>query len=100
MSWKASAIIKELDDCPDGAPISRGQKLFLSLLAEYHHTTLKLAWPSMGRLAHEAKCSVDQIRRDLNYLELHLAAARVYPEVERRVQSLSCKSSSWTIQTS
>jgi hypothetical protein len=89
MSWKATSYVKGLDKCPDGAPMTRGMKLLLSTLADYHHNTLKLAWPSMGRLAPEAKCSVDQIRRDLNYLELHLVVARVYPEVEGRGHTLS-----------
>lgn len=80
MSWQATAYVKELCVCPDGASLSRGQKLLLFVLADYHNTAHKVAWPSVPRLAEESMASLTQIKRDLSYLEEHCVIARKRPE--------------------
>lgn len=80
MSWQATAWVKELRACPDGAPLSRGQKLLLFVLADYHNTARKLAWPSVPTLASESLLSLSQAKRDLAYLETHCVIERQRPE--------------------
>lgn len=80
MSWQATAWVKELDACPDGARLSRGQKLLLFVLADYHNTLVKQAWPSVLTLASASLLSVSQAKRDLKYLEEHLVIERCRPQ--------------------
>ena len=80
MSWEATAYVKSLDACPDGAPLSRGQKLLLFVLADYHNTAHRAAWPSVPTLAGESLTSLAQVKRDLAYAEEHLVIERRHPE--------------------
>lgn len=80
MSWHATAWVKDLRVCPDGASLSRGQKLLLFVLADYHNTAQKLAWPSVPTLAAEALLSMSQTKRDLSYLEEHCVIQRSRPK--------------------
>ena len=80
MSWHATAWVKDLQVCPDGTRLSRGQKLLLFVLADYHNTSLKQAWPSVLTLAAEAMLSASQTKRDLRYLEEHLVIERCRPK--------------------
>jgi Helix-turn-helix domain len=80
MSWHATAWVKDLRARPDGAALSRGQKLLLFVLADYHNTAQKLAWPSVLTLAAESLLSVSQTKRDLSYLEDHCVIQRCRPE--------------------
>lgn len=79
MSWQATAWVKELRKCSDGALLSRGQKLLLFVLADYHNTLARQAWPSVRTLATESLLSLSQAKRDLRYLEEHLVIARGRP---------------------
>ena len=79
MSWHATAWVKDLHRCPDGALLSRGQKLLLFVLADYHNTSAKQAWPSVLTLASESLLSISQAKRDLKYLEEHLVIQRCSP---------------------
>lgn len=76
MSWEASGFIKKQLACADGAQMSRGQKLLLLVLADYHDTKRKLAYPSVKTLAEECLSSLAQTKRDLAYLEEHLSILR------------------------
>lgn len=80
MSWHATAWVKDLQACPDGARLTRGQKLLLFVLADYHNTAQKFAWPSVLTLASEALLSVSQTKRDLSYLEEHCVIQRCRPK--------------------
>ncbi|MGH9504801.1 MAG: hypothetical protein ACRD20_18265 [Terriglobales bacterium] len=80
MSWEATAYVKELVACPDGARLSRGQKLLLFVLADYHNTKYRAAWPSEPLLAREALASLSQAKRDLTYLEQHLVVRKLRPQ--------------------
>ena len=80
MSWKATAYIKDVNACPDGAPMNRGQKLLALILADYHNTDHKAAWPSIPTLAANALTSHSQAKRDLAYLEEHRLIRKVRPE--------------------
>jgi hypothetical protein len=80
MSWIASAFVKGLARCPDGAPMSRGQKLLALILADYHNTHRNAAWPSVPTLAEEALTSHAQAKRDLGYLEEHGLIRKLRPE--------------------
>lgn len=77
MSWEAAGFVKKGLQCPDGAPLSRGQKLILFVLADYHDTKKRMAWPSVVTIAEEALTSLAQTKRDLAYLEEHFAIERV-----------------------
>jgi len=80
MSWEATAYVKSLSICPDGAPMNRGQKLLALILADYHNTHRRAAWPSIPTLAGEALTSHAQAKRDLAYLEAHSLIRKVRPE--------------------
>lgn len=64
MSWKATAWVKELDK-----GITRSEKFVLLMLAEYHNTKLKAAWPSVTGLAEDCMMSKRQVQRILARLE-------------------------------
>jgi len=79
MSWEATAYVKKLDRCPDGAPLAVGQKLLLFVLADYHNTAHRRAWPSLLTLAQEALCSRGTVRRHLEALEHHGVIRQIHP---------------------
>lgn len=56
--------------------MSRSQKLLLLVLADYHDTRRKLAWPSVLTLAEECLSSLASTKRDLAYLEEHYSLVR------------------------
>ena len=80
MSWEATAYVKELRACPDSAPLSRGQKLLAFILADYHNTDNRRAWPSVPTLATESLTSLSQVKRDLAYLQQHFLIRKIHPE--------------------
>jgi hypothetical protein len=84
MSWQATSYVKALQRCPDGAPMTRGQKLLALVLADYHNSHSCEAWPSIPRLAKEALSSLSQAKRDLAYLEEHNLIRRVLPKKSGR----------------
>ena len=84
MSWQAAAYVKELSRCPDGAPISCGQKLLALVLADYHNSHRNAAWPSVPTLAQESLCSLRQAQRYLAYLEEHGVIRKIAPEKSGR----------------
>jgi Helix-turn-helix domain len=79
MSWQAAAYVKALTRCPDGAPISCGQKLLALILGDYHNTNHDAAWPSVPTLAKESLCSLRQAQRYLAYLEEHGVLRKIPP---------------------
>ena len=80
MSWEATAYVKDLKACHDGARLSRGQKLLLFVLADYHNTKYRVAWPSIPLIAEEALASIAQVKRDLAYLEEHAVIRKLRPK--------------------
>lgn len=77
MSWQATAYVKSLRSCPDGTAITRSQKLLLFVLADYHNSAHRVAWPSQPLLCEEALCSRRQLFNDLVFLEKHGVIRRV-----------------------
>jgi hypothetical protein len=71
MSWKATAIVKELTRALDSTPIPRDAKLVYLILADYHHTAQRAAWPSVVELARESLMSTRHCYRQLDWLEEH-----------------------------
>ena len=69
MSWKATAFVKDLNVCLDGRKITRSEKLLLFVLADYHNTESRNAWPSLKVLARDALMSLRQAQRCLLSLE-------------------------------
>ena len=84
MSWEATTYVSGLDACLDGAPLSRGQKLVLFVLADHHNRAFRAAWPSIPRLAHEALASLATTKRDLAYLEKHGMIRKLPPKTYGR----------------
>lgn len=80
MSWEATAYVKDLQACPDGSPLNRGQKLLAFVLADYHNSKYRTAWPSVPTLARESLTSLAQAKRDLSYLEEHFLIRKVRPK--------------------
>lgn len=64
MSWKASAYVKEITD-----NITPSEKLVLFVLADYHNTAQKAAWPSLIELAEHSLCTKPGLCRILARLE-------------------------------
>lgn len=63
MSWKASGFVKELRD---GLTVT--EKFVLLVLAEYHRTDEKLAWPSVATLAGDCLMTERGVRQILSRL--------------------------------
>lgn len=80
MSWEATAYVKKLSECPDGAALDAGMKLLLFVLADYHNTELRRAFPSVKTLARESLIHYDTAKRYLHYLESHLVIEQHHPE--------------------
>lgn len=80
MSWEATAYVKGLKRCPDGAELGRGQKLLLFVLADCHNPHKRVAWPSVPSMAEDALTSLPQVKRDLVYLEEHCVLRKIHPE--------------------
>ena len=74
MSWKATAFVKDLVK-----GIKPAEKLLLFVLADYHNTAQKIAWPSMELLARESLMSERNARRVLANLEAKGYVRRIYP---------------------
>ena len=64
MSWKATAFVKELRE-----NLTVTDKFVLLMLAEYHRTDDKLAWPSAATLADDCLMEERSVRRILARLE-------------------------------
>ena len=62
MSWKASAYVKELTVTPAGERITRTEKIFLLVLADYHDERSNEAWPSVRSLAEDALLSPQRVK--------------------------------------
>jgi len=69
MSHRASEYAKTLTHDPSGAMITRREKLLLVILADYHNTTRRTAWPSISTLAVECLMDEREIRRVIVSLE-------------------------------
>lgn len=69
MSWANIAYIKKLKAAPDGTPISKSEKLFLFVLADYHDETSGEAWFSLPRIAEDSLRSQAEVVRTLQGLE-------------------------------
>jgi hypothetical protein len=65
VSWKATAYVKGLGR----DRVTAAEKLLLFVLADYHNTATKAAWPSLPLLAGEALISRSTARRLLRSLE-------------------------------
>lgn len=64
MSWKATAFVKEIT-----SGITVAEKMVMFVLADYHNTTQKVAWPSVPVLAREALMTQRTVYRILESLE-------------------------------
>lgn len=64
MSWKATAFVKEITES-----ITLSEKMLMFVLADYHNTSYKSAWPSIPTLAREALMSERTVYRLLDSLE-------------------------------
>lgn len=64
MSWKASAYVKEITH-----GITPSEKLVLFVLADYHNTSQKAAWPNLKDLASESLLTESGLCRLLDRIE-------------------------------
>jgi hypothetical protein len=71
MSWKATAMVKELTHALDGSPIPRDAKLVYQILADYHNTARRAAWPAVAELCRLCIMSERHCWRQLAWLEDH-----------------------------
>ena len=65
MSWQATSYIKSLNETPSGSLITRSEKFVLLILADYHNTEQKGAWPSANTLSRDCQLTVRHVRRIL-----------------------------------
>jgi hypothetical protein len=65
LSWQATSYVKTLTIAPDGSAVTRSEKLLLLILADYHNTEQKAAWPSARTLAADTLLTVRHVRRVL-----------------------------------
>lgn len=68
MSWKTTAYVKPLRAAPDGTSLSRGEKLLLFILADYHNDEHRAAWPSGAVLARDALMTLRHVRNLISSL--------------------------------
>ncbi|WHZ27611.1 MAG: hypothetical protein OJF51_002408 [Nitrospira sp.] len=54
MSWAATSYVKKLRVAPNGEAITKGEKLVLFVLADYHHEEKGHVWASLSHLAEES----------------------------------------------
>lgn len=78
MSWKATAYVKDLTN-----GISHTEKLLLFVLADYHNTAKRIAWPSISVLAKESLMSERSAQRILARLESKGLIHRVMPTADQ-----------------
>lgn len=69
MSFHASAWAKTVTHAPSGEPITKSEKLFLLVIADYHNSETGVAWPSVRRLARECLMSERNVRYVAKALE-------------------------------
>jgi hypothetical protein len=65
LSWQATSYVKTLKIAQDGSAVTRSEKLLLLILADYHNTEQKAAWPSANTLAVDTLLTVRHVRRVL-----------------------------------
>jgi Helix-turn-helix domain len=70
MSWSATAYVKKLKAAPDGTPLTKGQKLLLFVLADYHNEERGYAWASLTRIATESLLSRSGVIRAIKTLQI------------------------------
>lgn len=71
MSWKATAVIRELQTAMDGTRFRMRQKLIYLLLGEAHVTYTRCAQISQEELAMWANTSPREVRRHIDWLVEH-----------------------------
>lgn len=69
MSWAATSYVKKLRIAPNGEAITKGEKLVLFVLADYHHEEKGYAWASLSHLADESLHSRHGVILTLQSLE-------------------------------
>jgi len=85
MSWKASAYVKSLIDCPSGDRITRNEKLVALVLADSHQDKAHAhTFPSVENIAEDSLMSKRECQRVLASLEQKGVISRVRPEVQYR----------------
>jgi len=69
MSWAAASYVKTLRVAPNGEAITKGEKLVLFVLADYHNEEKGYAWASLSHLAEESLHSRHGVILTLRSLE-------------------------------
>ncbi len=69
MSWAATSYVKKLRSAPNGEAITKGEKLVLFVIADYHNDERGDAWASMARLAFESLHSRRGVVKTVQALE-------------------------------
>lgn len=69
MSWMATSYVKKLRVAPNGALISKGEKLVLFVLSDYYHDESGYAWASLSHLAQESLHTRSGVIKTLHALE-------------------------------
>jgi hypothetical protein len=84
MSHKASAYMRELTKAPNGEFLTRNEKLFGLILADYHQAGTRHTFPSLSTLA--ADCLMDErsARRVLHSMERKGIVKRIRPVFQYR----------------
>lgn len=84
MSHKASAYMRELTQAPNGEFLTRNEKLFGLILADYHQAGTRHTFPSLATLA--ADCLMDErmARRVLQSMERKGVVRRIRPVFQYR----------------
>lgn len=84
MSHEASAYVKKLVHSPSGQKITQREKLLLAMLADYHNTARRAAWPSVATLAEECLMDERATRRTLADLQEKGVIQRIFPDDQGR----------------
>lgn len=69
MSWEASGYVKKLKVTPSGQMIARSEKYLALVLADYHNTDTRRAWPKISTLADDCLLKERQVQSLLRRLE-------------------------------
>lgn len=87
MSWAAASYVKRIRVAPNGEAITKGEKLLLFVLADYHHEEKGYAWASLSHLAAESLHSRRGVILTLQSLEKKgvLSVVRSPEAVTKRV---------------
>src|SRR5271165_6756397 len=84
MSLAALNYMMELEEFPDGTPLSAAHKVVGLVLANAHNGHTRLCWPSIELISRKARLSLRTVQRTLDEMEARGIIRRTRPDRQGR----------------